>query len=99
MLLARPMERLRWLRVRKWKEEVESMVPLRAPKAFVGHRNWVYDTVWKEDKGQVRDMPGSVRLRPTQQCCTSPTATDTRDLEGDFYSGQICARTAACCWP
>lgn len=50
------------------------MVPLRAPKAFVGHRNWVYDTVWKEDKGQVRDMPGSMRLRPTQRRCMSPTA-------------------------
>lgn len=42
VLLVRPMERLRWLRLRNWeKEEVESMVFLRAPKAFVGNRNWV----------------------------------------------------------
>lgn len=42
MLPVRPMERLRWLRLRNWeKEEVESMVFLRVPKAFVGDRNWV----------------------------------------------------------
>lgn len=42
VLLARPMERLRWLRFRNWeKEEVESMVFLRVPKALVGNRNWV----------------------------------------------------------
>lgn len=42
VLPARPMQRLRRLRLWSWeKEEVESMVFLRAPKAFVGNRNWV----------------------------------------------------------
>lgn len=42
VLLVRPMERLRWLRLRNWeKEEAESMVFLRTPKAFVGNRNCV----------------------------------------------------------
>lgn len=79
VLLARPMERLRWLRVRKWeKEEVESMVPLRPPRAFVGHRNWVYDTVWKEDKGQVRGIPRQREAAPDPATrSTPPTGTLT----------------------
>lgn len=42
VLLALPNERLRWLALRNCeKDEVESIVFLRPPKALVGKRNWV----------------------------------------------------------
>lgn len=42
VLLALPNERLRWLALRNCeKDEVESIVFLRVPKALVGKRNWV----------------------------------------------------------
>ena len=42
LLLARPKLRLLWLALRDAeKDEVESMVFLRPPRALVGYRNWV----------------------------------------------------------
>lgn len=48
-LLALPRVRLRLLALRNWeKEQVESIVFLRPPKALVGYKNCVYDTDCKK---------------------------------------------------
>lgn len=58
VLLALAKERLRWLALRNWeKDEVESIVFLRVPRALVGNRNCVYETVFPS-------APSSTPSRP-----------------------------------